>query len=135
MHEPEYGDYEWVYWLVGTQFGAAGKITGNEYDQRMENVLTAGYGVLTERPTSPGAVPTNPNASASLVQLEALINAKAFPDVEITYDGDDVDTVTEDGITTTYTYNPDGTVATDTRLGVTRTYTYDGSGNLTGIER
>jgi len=42
--------------------------------------------------------------------------------------------VTEGGITTTYTYNPDGTVATDTRLGVTRAYTYDGSGNLTSIE-
>lgn len=52
----------------------------------------------------------------------------------ITYDGDgNVQTVTENGVTTTYTYNPDGSVATDVRAGVTRTYTYDGSGNLTGI--
>ncbi|WP_262982868.1 hypothetical protein [Arthrobacter globiformis] len=41
--------------------------------------------------------------------------------------------MTEGGITTTYTYNTDGTVATDTCLGVTRTYTYT-DGNLTGIE-
>ncbi|MDX5962953.1 hypothetical protein SIM91_06455 [Rhodococcus opacus] len=43
--------------------------------------------------------------------------------------------MTDNGITTTYTYNADGTVHTDTRDGVTRTYTYDGSGNLTGIAR
>jgi uncharacterized protein RhaS with RHS repeats len=51
----------------------------------------------------------------------------------IAYSGDNVASVTENGITTTYTYNGDGTVHTDTRAGVTRTYTYDGSGNLTGI--
>ena len=60
--------------------------------------------------------------------------APVFPDTGITYDGSgNVQTVTENGVTTTYTYNSDGTVATDTRAGVTRTYTYDGSGNLTGI--
>lgn len=60
--------------------------------------------------------------------------APSFPDTGITYDGSgNVQTVTENGVTTTYTYNPDGSVHTDTRLGVTRTYTYDGSGNLTGI--
>jgi YD repeat-containing protein len=148
MDEPEFGDYVWVYWLVGTQFGAAGKITGNEYDQRMENVLTAGYGVLTERPDTPGAVPTNPNAGISAAKVQELIDgldfltaaegnatyAPAFPTTGITYDGSgNVQTVTENGVTTTYTYNGDGTVHTDTRLGVTRTYTYDGSGNLTGI--
>lgn len=58
----------------------------------------------------------------------------AFPDTSITYDGDNVATVTEEGVTTTYTYNIDGTVDTDTRLGVTRQYTYDGDGNLTTIE-
>lgn len=40
--------------------------------------------------------------------------------------------VTEDGVTTTYTYNPDGSVATETRNGITRTYSYDAAGNLTG---
>ncbi|RYF58703.1 MAG: hypothetical protein EOO27_11720 [Comamonadaceae bacterium] len=59
--------------------------------------------------------------------------APAFPDTTITYDGDNVATVTDNGVTTTYTYNPDGTVATDTRAGVTRAYTYT-DGNLTGIE-
>lgn len=60
--------------------------------------------------------------------------APSFPATGITYDAaGNVETVTENGITTTYTYNVDGSVATDTRAGVTRTYTYDGSGNLTGI--
>lgn len=44
--------------------------------------------------------------------------------------------MTENGVTTTYTYGPNG-VATDSRtvggVTTTRTYTYDGSGNLTGI--
>ncbi|MFE5699992.1 hypothetical protein [Rhodococcus koreensis] len=69
--------------------------------------------------------------------VEAALSATyapAFPDTTITYSGGNVATVTDNGITTTYTYNADGTVATDTRDGVTRTYTYDGSGNLTGIE-
>ncbi|AFR48019.1 RHS repeat domain-containing protein [Gordonia sp. KTR9] len=67
---------------------------------------------------------------------EALDAAYAplMPDTGITYDGSgNVQTVTENGVTTTYTYNPDGTVATDTRDGVTRTYGYDGNGNLTSI--
>ena len=45
-----------------------------------------------------------------------------------------VTSVTEDGVTTTYTYNDDGSVDTDTRLGVTRQYSYDADGNLTTIE-
>lgn len=59
--------------------------------------------------------------------------APAFADTAIAYTGDNVTSVTENGITTTYTYNGDGTVATDTRDGVTRQYTYT-DGNLTGIE-
>lgn len=60
--------------------------------------------------------------------------APVFATTGITYDGaGNVQTVTENGITTTYAYNSDGSVHTDTRAGVTRTYTYDGSGNLTGI--
>ncbi|TCN51794.1 YD repeat-containing protein [Rhodococcus sp. SMB37] len=69
---------------------------------------------------------------------ESSLNAtyvRAFPDsTAVVYDGENVSSVTEDGITTTYTYNPDGSVATDTRAGVTRTYTYDTAGNLTEIE-
>lgn len=58
-----------------------------------------------------------------------------FGDLGMTYDADgNVETVTEDGIVTTYTYNPDGSVDTDERGGITRQYTYDGDGNLTGIE-
>lgn len=60
--------------------------------------------------------------------------APVSPNTGITYDGaGNVQTVTENGITTTYTYNADSSVHTDSRAGVTRTYTYDGSGNLTGI--
>lgn len=40
--------------------------------------------------------------------------------------------VTENGIVTTFTYNADGSVATETRAGKTATYAYDGTGNLTG---
>lgn len=42
-----------------------------------------------------------------------------------------VTSVTEGGITTTFTYNADGTVNTETRLGKVRTWAYDGSGNPT----
>lgn len=61
--------------------------------------------------------------------------APSFPAATaISYDGNgNVQSVTENGVTTTYTYNPDGTVDTDTRDGVTRKYTYT-AGNLTGIE-
>lgn len=75
---------------------------------------------------------------AAIEEVGNSIYAPSFPAATtITYDGDNVDTVTENGITTEYTYNADGSVATDSRTvgGVTtvRTYTYDGSGNLTGI--
>lgn len=59
---------------------------------------------------------------------------RAFPASQtIGYTNGNVTSVTEDGITTTYTYNADGTVDTDTRQGVTRKYTYT-NGNLTKIE-
>lgn len=61
--------------------------------------------------------------------------AGAFSDTVIGYDGDgNVDSVTDNGIETTFTYNANGTVDTDTRLGKTRQYTYDTNGNLTNIE-
>lgn len=44
-----------------------------------------------------------------------------------------VTSVTTDGVTTNYTYNPDGSVHTDACNGVIRDYGYDGSGNLTSI--
>lgn len=72
-------------------------------------------------------------------KVSAKIQRAKVPDTLITYDDDgNVDTVTENGLTTTYTYNVDGTVATDsvTIAGETinRSYTYDGDGNLTEIE-
>ncbi|ATN90842.1 minor tail protein [Gordonia phage Lysidious] len=84
---------------------------------------------------SGAAVDARIGAAGLLTQEDAdAAYAPVFPDTGITYDGSgNVQTVTENGVTTTYTYNPDGTVATDTRAGVTRTYGYDGNGNLTSI--
>jgi YD repeat-containing protein len=42
-----------------------------------------------------------------------------------------VTSITEDGVTTTFTYNPDGTVNTETMLGKVRTWAYDANGNPT----
>jgi YD repeat-containing protein len=73
-----------------------------------------------------------PGASASQsIQID-LSAPPAATLIAYTESGD-VDSVTVDGITTTYTYNLDGTVATDTRLGKTRQYTYD-AGDLVSIE-
>ena len=60
----------------------------------------------------------------------------AFPASQtIAYNTDgSVQSVTENGVTTTYTYNTDGTIATDTRNGVTRNYGYT-DGNLTSITK
>ncbi|SED49965.1 YD repeat-containing protein [Rhodococcus pyridinivorans] len=90
--------------------------------------------------TSPGTRP----ASQRLVTEETVDDhitrvgdstyGRAFPASQtIGYANGNVTSVTEDGITTTYTYNADGTVDTDTRAGVTRKYTYT-NGNLTKIE-
>jgi len=77
---------------------------------------------------------TQAEADARVTAVGDNTYAPVFADATtITYSGGNVASVTENGVTTTFTYNPDGTVATDTRAGVTRTYTYDGSGNLTGI--
>jgi YD repeat-containing protein len=40
--------------------------------------------------------------------------------------------VTDNGVTTVFTYNPDGTPHTQTRDGVTRTYTY-ANGQLVSV--
>jgi len=78
---------------------------------------------------------TQPASKRLLTEANANATyAPAFASATtITYSGGNLASVTENGVTTTFTYNSDGTVHTDTRLGVTRTYTYDGSGNLTGI--
>lgn len=44
-----------------------------------------------------------------------------------------ISSVTQNGVTTTYTRDGSGKIATQTRAGVTRTYTRDASGNLTGV--
>ncbi|KAF0970017.1 hypothetical protein BPODLACK_01708 [Gordonia sp. YY1] len=50
----------------------------------------------------------------------------SVPDVEIEYSADDnVEAVIANGVETTYTYNEDGTIATDTRGDVTREYEYE----------
>jgi len=51
----------------------------------------------------------------------------------IVYDAStgNVTSITEGGITTTFTYNADGTVNTESRLGKVRTWAYDASGNPT----
>lgn len=76
---------------------------------------------------------------AAAVDVEAVTTALAGtyvpsdPVISVEYNPDGtVDSVTENGIETTFTYNADGTVATSTRLGVTRTYTYVGD-NLTAV--
>lgn len=51
-----------------------------------------------------------------------------------TYNADGtIATETVGGATTTYAYNADGTLHTETRNGVTLTFTYDASGNLTTV--
>jgi YD repeat-containing protein len=77
---------------------------------------------------------------ASLKNTIGTLAAPAFAEATvITYDADgNVDTVTTNGITTTYTYDTDGNVATDSRTvgetTTTRTYIYAPNGDLTGIE-
>lgn len=78
-----------------------------------------------------------PDVSPDVEDVQAPIPSGTFvpadPALAIVYNADGtVQSVTENGIATTYTYNADGTVATSTRLGVTRTYGYT-SGNLTSV--
>lgn len=68
---------------------------------------------------------------------EASLNATYVPAMaatsDIVYDATtgNVTSITEGGITTTFTYNADGTVNTETRQGKVRTWTYDANGNPT----
>lgn len=82
-----------------------------------------------------------------IVELEALVSeaesGNANPAVYVqvnpavssyTYNDDDsVATETVAGVTTTFAYNIDGTVHTSTRAGITRTYAYDGSGLIVSV--
>jgi len=56
------GDYVYVYWVVGTQYGDAGKVTGEEYTTHLAELIESGYGILTSKPTGPGTTPpVNPD--------------------------------------------------------------------------
>lgn len=62
------------------------------------------------------------------------VDGNPFGEVLITYDGEGrISSLTIGEETTTYLYNPDGTIAYDERNGVTRNYIYTG-GILTSIE-
>jgi YD repeat-containing protein len=83
---------------------------------------------------------TKESLSNTIAVEVGAVAAPAFAEATvITYDAEgNVETVTTNGITTTYTYDTDGNVATDSRTvgetTTTRTYAYDTAGNLTGIE-
>ena len=91
-------------------------------------------GTDTARAVTPAGLSATVDAQA---QADRATHQPAFPDLTITYNvgGSPVE-VTEDGITTTYAYNPDGTLHTATRLvdgePLTKTYAYSG-GNLVGV--
>jgi YD repeat-containing protein len=72
-------------------------------------------------------------ANPTFAALNATYVPALAPTSSIVYDGatGNVTSTTEGGITTTFTYNADGTVNTETRLGKVRTWAYDGSGNPT----
>jgi hypothetical protein len=78
---------------------------------------------------------TNRIVSVDSVSLKfpvAVRQVLTFPSSTVfTWTAGRVSRVVEDGVTTDYTYNADGTVATDTRNGVTRTYTWS-NGTVTG---
>lgn len=94
---------------------------------------------LDPKPLTPGALDAavtakiNDAGSAARGALNATYAREFEPSTAIVYDGatGNVTSLTEGGITTTYTYNADGTVNTETRLGKVRTWAYDGSGNPT----
>jgi YD repeat-containing protein len=72
-------------------------------------------------------------ADLNAVEADIAASTRANPALTVVYNTDgSVQSVTEDGIQTSYTYNADGTVATATRLGTTRTFSYDANGNVTG---
>jgi uncharacterized protein RhaS with RHS repeats len=78
--------------------------------------------------------------------IAATVTAKTFTDLadvyislnpaasSFTYNPNGtIATETVSGVTTSYTYNADGSVATSARAGVTRTYTYNADGTLASV--
>jgi hypothetical protein len=92
-------------------------------------IASQGWSVGTDV-SAPGAV--TPTA-----QLLTSINFGDYtfqPPASYTYNPDGtVATATENSVTTAYTYNADGTVHTATRSGVTRTYSYNADGTVSGV--
>lgn len=73
MAVPKLGDFVWVYWLIGTQYASAGTVTGAEYTEHIAALIDAGYGALTERPSSTTKPPVNPYSGVSRLEVEKLI--------------------------------------------------------------
>ena len=90
--------------------------------------------VVVDELTDAGVAAFVEGAGPTATALDERYTRELAPISAISYDPTtgDVTSITEGGITTTYTYNPDGTLNTETRLGKTRTRTYDGNGRLTG---
>lgn len=78
-------------------------------------------------PSDPSTLATDPAFTGAYAGLNPAVSS-------YTYNTDGtVATETVAGVTTTYTYNTDGTVATSARAGVTRTYAYNGDGTLASV--
>ena len=105
-----------------------GKIATNAAD-----IAGLTEGVIPELTDAGIAAVLGTDGSAS----QAEVIAQRFGDVAVTYDGENVETVTDGPATTTYTYVGD-LVDTDTTViggtTITRQYVYDLDGNLTTIE-
>lgn len=67
---------------------------------------------------------------AALTSVQTILPGVA----SYTYNADgSIATETVSGATTTFTYNSDGTVATMTRSGVTRTFAYNADGSIASV--
>lgn len=69
------GDYVYVYWYIGTQYGGAGSVSGQEYTPQIKALLDSGYGFQTTKPAGGGTVPTNPNQPVYPAQLATALAA------------------------------------------------------------
>lgn len=109
----EVGSLNQTYDVAPSTFGLIAHLKHNRLIVTSNSLIIAG----PEGPEGPAGRDGNP-----------------FDDVSITYNVDDrIESLTIDGQTTTYIYNPDGTIAFDERDGVQREYIYTG-GKLTSIE-
>ena len=77
MAVPKLGDFVWVYWLIGTQYASAGTVTGAEYTEHIAALIDSGYGVLTDKPTSPTRPPTNPNGVVTRSEIRQIVDELA----------------------------------------------------------